>query len=142
GFRTYSEIDSDDDPEGILSDNSGVDSDDGSSTSSKGTQEGACGDRPSTPQQPPFSSARPSKQASFPTTGTVRRGRGGASTSPNGIRPEPGTTPSLSSLEIEPAESIGMTMASKGDGGSPKQEWRTGISPLTSPAVAGGPGVG
>lgn len=138
GFRHQSEIDSDDDPGSILIENSFIDSDDGTATSSRSTGGRSSGDKLPISPQPWFSSAP--QASSLPGTDTVSRGGGGGgSMYPNGTTFEAGITQFSPSLKLGPVPSSGITEASNGGGGMTQQEWRAGISPLMSPAVAGGP---
>lgn len=138
------EVDSDDDPDGILSDNSRIDSDDGTAaTSQSGAKGGACEDKgsssppPPSPPLPPPLCSKPMVSSLAATDGFV--GGAGQSSSLAGAVLEAGAPPFSRCLRTEPVPSSGGGDAARRAGGLMEQEWHDGMSPLTSPAV-GRPG--
>ncbi|CAM9816346.1 unnamed protein product [Pylaiella littoralis] len=120
-------IDYDDEPDGVLSDNSCIDSDDGTAATSQSAKEGVPVDkRPSLPL--PLS----------PEATSSGVGAGGSELSylPGAVlEPRPAQFPPP--IQIGPVLSSdgAEILPEDGDGGVTRQEWHGGMSPLTSPAV-------
>lgn len=135
------EVDSDDDPDGILSDNSRVDSDDGTAVTSQSAKGGACGGkRSSSPAPSPPLYLEPVCSSLAATDGF-----GGASSDSSSLAGavlEAGGAPFSPSRRTEPVLGSSGGEAEKRGGGLTGQEWHDGMSPLTSPAVEGPCGGG
>lgn len=125
------EVNCDVEPDGVLSDNSCIDSDDGTAATIESIKEVAREDeRPSLPL--PLS-PEPTSSSVAATDGFG--GGGGESLDLPRTVMEPRVPQFSPSLQIEPDPSRDRAGISKGDGGVTWQEWHDGMSPLTSPAV-------
>lgn len=126
GFtRGVGEIDCEIAPDGVLSDNSFIDSDDGTATTSQSAKGGSSEDkrpslpRPLSPESTPSGAGDDGDESSY-LPGAVLKPR-----VPQFSRP----------LQVEPVPSSDGAETPQGGAGVTRQEWHAGMSPLTSPAV-------
>ncbi|CAB1110765.1 unnamed protein product [Ectocarpus sp. CCAP 1310/34] len=140
GIGDYRDVDSDDDPDGDLSDNSRIDSDDGTALTSGSVRGGASEEAP--PRSPVALSSEPPTSSLAATDGF---GSGGGGVSGDGGGESPclagvvlkAEAPQVSSsLQIEPVTMRSRRMElSLVDNVLTRRDWPDGMSPLTSPAV-------